>query len=269
MKRLTSPFPGRASTLALSVMLLGAIAAPLYACTIIPVFWVREEQQPALVLEALRDSVYVGTFVPERYDPRAHQARLVPAEAKRAYGQPFRVREVVARGEGLPAEVRPGARVVVLNWGLGASCGAEAPARAYSAPPGHQAFVLPARRPMPASASWQPARRADAPGLPVLEISPHEQVYVARYHRSQRTTNPLRRLFHPRPMTVREYAAMYRAMPGRQEWLRDPRGMAQRVARWGQANPGLARREPARTMVQHLDYMVERMESEAAGQRGR
>src|SRR3712207_837261 len=139
---------------AVALVLLGT-AAPLFACSIIPLFWVREERQPALVLEAMRDSVYVGTFIPERYDPQTDQVSLAPALTKRVYGQLFRVREVVARGTGLPPEVRPGARVVVVGWGLGASCGAEAPYQAFTAPPRHLAFVLPARRPLPPSPSWQ------------------------------------------------------------------------------------------------------------------
>jgi hypothetical protein len=252
-----------------AAVLLAATAGPLFACSIIPLFWVREEQQPALVLQALRDSVYLGTFVPWRFDPETDEVRLAPEEAERVYGQVLRVREVVARGSGLPPEVRPGARVVVLHWGLGASCGPEAPYRAYTAPPGHLAFVLPARRALPPSASWQPARGASAPTLPVLEVSAHERPYVAWYHRHRGTQSRIHRLFRPRPMTVEEYAAMYRAMPGRQEWLRDPRGTAGRVARWGQANPRLVRREPARRMVESLEYTVERMEDEAAEARER
>lgn len=274
MKHCSLSLSRRAGAAGAAAMLLGAIAAPLYACSLIPLFWVREERQPALVMEALRDSVYVGTFIPQRYDPATDSASLDPSGAERVYGQVFRVREVVARGDGLPAEVRPGARVVVVNWGLSASCGAAAPYQAFTAPPGHLAFVLPARQPLPAaeagqlsswaSGAWHPARGASAPTLPVLEVSAYERPYVAWHHRHRGTTNRIHRLFRPRPMTVEEYARMYRAMPGRQEWLRDPRAAAQRVARWGQANPGLARREPARRMVENLAYTVERLEYEAA-----
>lgn len=254
----------RAGAAAAAAGLLGVLAAPLYACSLIPMFWVREEEQPALVLEATRDSVYVGTFIPERYDPRTDWVTLDRAGATRVYGQVLRVREVVARGVGLRADVRPGARVVVINWGLSASCGVDAPYQAFTAPPGHLAFVLPVRRPLPVSGAWHPARGASAPALPVLEVSAHERSYVAWYQRHRGVTSRIHRLFRPRPMTVEEYARMYRAMPGRQEWLRDPRGAAQRVARWGQANPALARREPARMMAEYLGYTVERMEYEAA-----
>ena len=274
-----SPLLRLTVALALAAVLLGALAAPLFACSLIPLFWVREEQRPALVLQAMRDSVYLGRFIPERYDPKTDSAGLDPAQTRRVYGQLFRVREVVARGTGLPAGVRPGARVVVVYWGLSASCGADAPYQAFTAPPGHLAFVVPARRPLPAaeagqlsgwaSGAWHPARGASAPALPVLEISAHESSYVPWHHRHRGTTSRIHRLFRPRPMTVAEYATMYRAMPGRQEWLRDPRGSAQRVARWGQANPRLARRVPARTMAEYLTYTEWRMESEAKDAPGR
>lgn len=265
-RRFSSP-GRRVGTAAAAVVVLGAAAAPLFACSLLPLFWVRDEAQPALVLEALRDSVYVGTFIPERYDPQTDSVSLDHASAKRVYGQVLRVREVVARGAGLPAEVRPGAQVVVIDWGLSASCGVDAPYQAYTAPPGQLAFVLPMRRSLPVSGAWVQARGASAPALPVLQLSAHERSYVPAYQ--YRGLKRIYRLLRPRPMTVEEYARMYRAMPGRQEWLRDPHAAARRVARWGQANPGLARREPARMMVEYLDYTAGRMEDEAKEQQAR
>ena len=241
------------AVLPLAALLVAVFAAPARACSIVPQFWVRTEAVPAMVLQALPDTVYMGMFVPTRWDGRTGVSAPDSAGARRVYGQVFRVRQVVQAGAAPAPEVRPGARIVLLQWGLGASCGNEAPDRARQVPPGDLAFFAPRPRPR---AQW-------VAGLPTFESSPFdEHDYVPAHHRSSRG-GWLGRLFSRRPMTAAEYARMFVALPGREAWLRDPAAAADQVRRWARANPRLVRRRPAETMLPHLDYVQERMREEA------
>ncbi|MBW3571900.1 MAG: hypothetical protein KY467_12420 [Gemmatimonadetes bacterium] len=244
-------------------LLLAARPAPLGACSLIPLWWVRDPAGPALVLQALPDSAYVGNFIPRRYDPDTFEATADSARERRVYAQVFRVRQVVARGQGLPRGVRRGARVVVVDWDLSASCGALAPRQARFVPPGHLAFVRPATRSVGAGAEGVWMAQGARSRRPVLEISPWQGAYAPWYFRHRGTRSWIRRLFRPRPMTVQEYARMYAAMPAREQWLRDPDAAARRVTRWAEANRRLVRREPARRMLQYLPHTVDQMQRQA------
>lgn len=245
-------------TLPLAALLVALCATPARACSIAPSFWVRDENVPAMVLQALPDSVYMGLFVPTRYDDRTGAAMPDSTEARRVYGQVFRVRRVVAAGAAPAAEVRPGARIVLLRWALGASCGDEAPSRAIQVRPGELTFHTPHLRPR---AQW-------VGGVPTFESSAFdEHTYVPARFRS--SAGWMARLLGRGPLSVEEYVRVYREIPGREAWLGDPDAAADRVRRWARANPRLTRREPVKTMLTTLDYTQERMREEAVEARRR
>lgn len=249
----------RLCALPLAALLVAASPAAARACSIAPQFWVRNEALPGLVLQALPDTVYAGLFVPRREDERTGAWAPDSARAQRVYGQVFRVVEVAQAGAAPAPEVRPGGRIVLLRWGLGAGCQQEAPGRARQVAPGEVVFSAPRLRPR---AAW-------AAGLPTFEVSAFDEHSYNPAHYRALGRGWTARLFRPGPLTAAEYARMYLAMPGRAAWLRDPAAATDRVRRWARANPGLTGRQPVRTMLQHLDYLAERMREEARDEQRR
>lgn len=148
-----------------------------------------------------------------------------PQRAHEVYGQ---VMEVVrARGAGASTLPR-GRRVLVVWWGLGASCQRAYPQRALHAEPGELFLQLSPRD----STGW-------TAGMPTYDVGPGVLTYSPRGR--QQSAPPA----EARPMSMREFLDLYGVLPASEVRDRDPVAALAPLLEWAVRHRNRAVKQPA------------------------
>jgi hypothetical protein len=189
-----------------------------------------------LTFTATGDSVVAGSQkgtgerAPEGRDTATVAIRAQVVRLGRVHGQ---------TASRLGAAPRPG---VVVSWGLGSACERLAPHRALGFRPGDRVFLETRTRPVSA---W-------ARGMPTFDVRADQHRYVPSQYGRRPGEAWWRGLFRRRPLSVDEYLQMYEAMPTHRQWEANPEAASRSLDRWARANPGLASREPALSIIQMM-----------------
>jgi hypothetical protein len=87
------------------------------------------------------------------------------------------------------------------------------------------------------------------PGVVVLHLYVGSRFYSPEFERHGRPRSW--RGFWPGPkvLTIEEYESLLRSLPNEAEWEKAPARALATLQAWARANPALARREPARTIL--------------------
>lgn len=207
-----SPLPTRTDTYVVLRTTLDSASDGLYYASLIS----GVSRSPAIAAE--RPRVSIGQMPARAPAPPAQRAHEV-------YGQ---VMEVVrARGAGASTLPR-GRRVLLVWWGLGASCQRAYPQRALHAEPGELFLQLSPRD----STEW-------TAGMPTYDIGPRVLTYSPRgQHQSSRSATA-------RPMSMREFLDLYLVLPTREVRDRDPVAALAQLLEWAVSHRNRAVKQPA------------------------
>ena len=238
-------FSAAAAVLLAAATTSGAASAD-GVCSLIVRPWVRMDSATYLTFTATGDSVVAGTqrgtgeWAPGGRDTATVAIRAQVVRLGRVHGR-------TAPRTGVAP--RPG---VVVSWGLGSACERLAPHRALGFRPGDRVFLETGTRPVSARAR----------GMPTFDVHASLHRYVPAEYGRRRGEPPLRQP----PLSVDEYLRMYQAMPTHRQWEANPEAASRSLDRWARENPGLASREPARSIIR---MMHEELRPTRRGKEGR
>jgi hypothetical protein len=235
----------RAVTFALLATAVPAAASPApatdEACSMVYRRYVRSDSATYFTFTATRDSVVAGTRK-GRGERQPPWSRAEPDTATvLVRGQVVRLERV--RGWSAARIGTEPRRGVVVAWDLGSACERLAPHRALGFRPADRVFLEVGPRP----------ERAWVRAMPTFDVHVPLHRYVPAEYGHRPGEAWWRGLLRRRPISVDEYLRMYEALPMRRQWEADPESASRRVYRWARANPGIARREPARSIIREME----------------
>lgn len=218
-------------------------------CSIITRPWVREEPLAYVVIAARTDTIPATVYRPwvVRLGYPADTRPPDPVPDIVRYGQHASIlRAVGLRDSALAAR----SEAALVEWSTNSMCQAIPPERAYRAlslPAGTVALLAG----MPRIDTIAP------PGVVVLHLHVGTRFYAPAFER-----RALRRRWHglwlrPRVLTIEEYESLLKSLPTDADWENTPVRALETLEAWARANPALARREPARTILRGAREEVE------------
>lgn len=224
----------------LLALTLAVSLPPAGRCTIIPRPWVRGDSLTYLMGMATADTLPAVRWRPVAWAgirrEGAPPPAVAPAPSRDVYGQVVRVNEV--------SRLQAGSQALLVFWGMGSMC--ESRLRDGSArvlAPGLEFFVE----------TWPHPDSLTLANLSTFEVRPGTRLYVPAWEQ-ERSGRSLRRLGRrARVLSVTEYGAFYRALPGWSAWDADPASAAAPTRAWARRHPELAERAPARDILRQME----------------
>ncbi len=211
-------------------------------CSIVVRPWVREESLRYVIIEASGDTIPATVYRPwiNRLGYPADTTPPLPVPGTVVYGQ----RTKILRTFPLPdSALAVPSTAALVEWGTNSMCQPVPPVReqrAISVEAGTVALLV---------ATPQPDTIAP-PGVMVLHLHVGSRFYSPEFERQTRAPRSWRTLWlHPGVLTIEEYESLLRSLPKEADWEQAPARALAALQAWADANPALARREPARRIL--------------------
>ena len=211
-------------------------------CTIVVRPWVREEPLTYVIIEASGDTIPATVYRPwiYRLGYPADTTPPLPIPGTIVYGQ----RTKILRAVGLPdSALAVPSTAALVEWSTNSMCQPVPPAReerAISVEAGTVALLVATPRPDTIA----------PPGVMVVDLHVGSRFYSPEFERQARPPRTWRTLWlDPGVLTIEEYESLLRSLPKDAAWEKAPARALAALQAWADANPTLARREPARTIL--------------------
>jgi hypothetical protein len=210
-------------------------------CSIIVRPWVREEPLTYVIIEASGDTIPATVY--RRWIYRlgypADTTPPLPVTGSVVYGQ----RTKILRAVGLrDSALAVPSTAALVEWGNNSMCQPVPPLRderAISVPAGTVALLV----------ATPHADTIAPPGVVVVHLYVGSRFYSPQFERQARPRSWRSLWLLPGVLTIEEYESLLRSLPNEAEWENAPARALATVRAWASANPALARREPARTIL--------------------
>lgn len=213
--------------------------SPLCVIAVRP--WVREEPLTYVILEASGDTIPATVYRRPVYriNYPADTTPPLPVPGVVIYGQRMKILRVVGlrdSARGVPSTA------ALVEWGNNSACQPgplEREQRALSVFAGTVALLV-----------ARPHADTIAPtGVVVVDLYEGSRFYSPAFERHGRPRGWRGLWPGPRVLTIEEYESLLKSLPTEAEWENAPARALASVQNWAQANPELARAEPARTIL--------------------
>ena len=211
-------------------------------CTIVVRPWVREEPLTYFIIEASGDTIPATVYRSWRFrlGYPADTTPPLPVPGIVIHGQ----RSKILRAVGLrdSALLTVPATAALVEWSQNSMCQPTPPQReqrAIAVSAGTVALLV--ARP-----------RADTiapPEVLVLDLYVGSRFYSPELERHSRPRSWRTLWLRPSVLTIEEYESLLQSLPNAADWEKAPARALGTLQAWARANPDLAQREPARTIL--------------------
>lgn len=222
-------------------------------CSLILQRWMREDPLGYVIIAAGADTIpaTVHRHRGFRLGYPADTRPLAPTPGVVIHGQQARIlRSVGLRDSALATH----SDAVVVAWGNDSMCSRAVPYRALSLPVGTVALLVAVPR----------LDTIAPPGVVVLDLDVETRFYAPALEREAVPRRWWRLWQRPKVLSLEEYEFLLRSLPVRSEWESAPTRALKTLEAWAGANPTLARREPARSILRGARQEVEYRSSQGS-----
>lgn len=224
------------------LLVIGIGDASPATCSLFLRHWVRHDSASYIIAVAQADTALAVYWTAPviRLRPDAPPPR--PITPRPIYGQRVRVERA--------SRAATRADAVVIFWGMDSMCSrVPGPGSALVLTPGTEFFLESRAR-----------DSLTSEGLATFDYGPATRLYSPAEARVSAPRSWRTLWLRPAVLSLAEYEDLYRSLPTWSAWESDPRGASESVRVWARAHPRLARRIPARGIIEGMELELRELE---------